>query len=284
MSETVSERDHEPLDPDLGAPEPEVDLAPEADVPEAEAPEPEPQAARQVPLAELMKERAKARAAAEEATKLRELHEVGNRRLEELVKALQPKPPPVPVPDQSTDPVGYFNHEINTLKQQLAEERKWRDEQAQQQRGGAEQQFWDRYRVSAAEFAQQAADFPTAYSHLVDSLMRDFLEAGFTPEEATAELHQQEQKIAAKAFKDGANPAERLYKLAKARGYKGPAPAPTPSQRLETMERGQQASRSLSGPARGENYAGLTLAQLASMSQEDFARVPERVQRRLMGG
>lgn len=283
MSETLHE--NPVTDEELRGPaEPE---APEPTAPEPQDAEAAPEAQRRndtVPLAVLMEERKRAREAQAEVARLRELTEVGNRRLQEFMDRVTPKPQEAAPPPRDVDPVGYFDHETSRMKQELDGLKAWKQAQEQQaQHGAQEGQFLTQYRMDAALFAEKAPDFPQAYQHVTDSLMQERLDAGWTRAEALADLQEYERKVAMKAFTDGRSPAETIYKLAKARGFNGGTkPAPQPAERIEAMQRGQTATRSVSGGARGPGYEGLTFEQLAKMSQEEFNSVPEATVNRLL--
>ena len=282
MSETVSEpafdeaaevEAYEAEQAETAAPPPAAEAAPEAR-----------RTDDKVPLAVLMEERAIARAAREEVTRLREQTEQQNRRLEQFMEGIQSRLPQraaEPAPDINTDPVGYFQRQLAETQRELAEVKGFKQQFEQQgQQFTQEQQFISRYTADAHQFAAKAQDFPQAYEHLKESLVREYLEAGFSPQEAIAELQQQERKVAARAFQDGRSPAEAIYKLAKARGF---APKPDGAAKMDAMQRGQAAAKSTAAPGGRGRFDGLTVETLANMSAADFAKVPEAIVNRLLG-
>lgn len=140
------------------------------------------------------------------------------------------------------------------------------------------QQFVGAYAQHAQAFRSEAPDFDAAYAHAVQELTRDAGIFNLSPQQIEAQL-------VSNAMARGINPAKAMYDFAKARGYTG-AKAGQAEQTVETLARGQSASRSLSQGSGGAPQ-GLTLEQLANMSQEEFSRVhsknPDAI-RRLMGG
>src|SRR5215472_12387791 len=113
-------------------------------------------------------------------------------------------------------------------------------------------------------------DYPQAVRHLTQMRNRQLEIAGIRDAAERAQIIQQEGLgVAARAFQDGGNPAERIYQISQAMGYAPPAPQPLPEeapahpngvgngsepslpvqptaqQRLETIQRGQQQARSL---------------------------------------
>jgi hypothetical protein len=92
---------------------------------------------------------------------------------------------------------------------------------------------------------------------------------------------QDETAIVARAFQDGVNPAERIYAIAKSRGYKAAEEeSPLASNenkqimdKLDQLDKGIKNSRSLgniSGSA--PTSQSLTLEKLAMMDDDDFDR------------
>lgn len=290
MSETVSEPvfdeaaelaayDAEQSETEASAPAPAPEAAPEADRGEGQ----------RVPLAVLMREREAARLAKEESARLRETLEAGNKRLEMLVQQWQQQNPPrpaEPVPDINTDPVGYFQRQLAETQRELAEVKGFKQQFEQQgQQLSQEQQFINRYSADAHQFVAKAPDFPQAYEYLKESLVREAMEAGFSPQEAIADLQHRERVVAAKAFQDGRSPAEAIYKLAKARGF---APKPDAAAKMDAMQRGQVAAKSTAAPGGRGRYDGLTVEALSNMPTKEFnellAKAPHVVDRLLGKG
>ncbi len=104
---------------------------------------------------------------------------------------------------------------------------------------------------------------------------------GYNQAEAINIRTQDEIAIAAKAYADGVNPGERIYALAKMRGFSQQQVQPqTPiadaTQKIDQLEKGLNASKSLSG-ASGKASAELTLEALASMEDADFDKAWEKM-------
>jgi hypothetical protein len=281
LSETVSDpvfdeaaevEAYEAEQAEAAAPPPAAEAPPEADRGEGQ----------KVPLAVLMREREAAKAAREENARLREQFDLGNKRLEMLMERLQPQRPPEPVPDINVDPVGHFQRQNAELQHKVQEMEAWKANQEQQgQQITQEQQFYRALHTQAAVFREQAPDLDQAVSFLSDSLRKDYLAVGLTMEQAQQQLRAQEQFIASNAMRQGRNPAEAIYALAKARGF---APkAADGAARMDAMQRGETAARSTMAPGGRGRFEGLTVEALASMSTADFEKVPEAVVNRLLG-
>jgi DNA-binding ferritin-like protein len=250
-------------DTEAFAPEPEAP-------PPAETAEAAPQPKQSVPLAVLMEEREATKRERAERMRLQEQMERGNERLQQLLHQFQPpQQPREPVPDINTDPVGFFKAQLDATQRELAEVKQFRDQSAQQsQAQHQQQQFLASYQADAAQFAQRAPDFGEAYNHVTQSLLQDYMEAGYSVQEARAELQEQERKIAERAFRDGRSPAEAIYKLAKSRGFS--AKSPPAEARIDAMQRGQQVARSTAGGNTRAAGDGMTFAELANMPSDQF--------------
>lgn len=286
MSETVTHADDfEPQDGLPVVPE-EVGAAPPEAQQEA-APEPQ-ETPRQVPLAELIKERNARKAAAEEAAQLRRAREEETRELAHLRKLVEERlnpPQAQTVPDVTTDPVAHFAAKTSTLESELAALRAERRQQTEaEQRAAQDQDLVSRYVSANNEYKASAPDWDDAYAHFTTGVVNEAKLMGANDAQAYAFLHDMEKRIAQAAFANGENPGRNIYELAKARGFRATPPKPPAAEQIETMRRGQSA-RSVGAGAGGEtNYAGMTLAQLVALDDAAFDAVPEPVKRRLMGG
>jgi len=151
--------------------------------------------------------------------------------------------------------------------------------------------FRNSYAAHAQNFAREHQDFGQAYHHFIQSIAGELQDAGWTdPGVVAQEIQRMEAAIASKAMRDGVNPAERIYAVAKRRGYQATNGAQQPGagdgkQHVETLQRGQQAAAST---ARAGNAppANLTLNKLLEMDDHDFAEIATnpRKWRQIMGG
>ena len=232
---------------------------------------PNPKDDRTVPLAALHQERQKRQ---EQDRKLQVLAQ----RLEALQQAAMPKPEPEPEIDVNENPIEYFNRENQKLKEQLEQINGFHQAQAQtvQQQQSVEK-FKQVYANAAKEYAQQQQDFPEAYHHLVSSRMEELQAMGYDQQRAAQIAERDEAQFVIKAFNDGVNPAERIYNLAKMRGY-NQQPQAKPEVDLDTIEKGVKASRSV-GSMKGSPPVGVTLEALADMSDEEFEKNFDKIMR-----
>lgn len=215
-----------------------------------------------VPLAALHEEREKRKELKAKIEKMEQLFQQFQQGKQQEQK------PPITFED---DPFEYLKQEVQQVKT-FADEQKQREQVTSDFQGTIA-----KYTESARQFAAQNTDFQEAYRHLTLSRMAEYQEAGYSAEEANHLAQQDEMAIVKKALADDINPAERMYKLAKLRGYskkvEAPAEVPKPQPKLDTIEKGVKASQSLSNKG-GASPKSLSLEDLADMdpNSEDFKK------------
>lgn len=248
------------------------------------APEPQQKAPQTVPLAVLMEEREALRRERAERVRLQEQFDRGNQRLEQLIAGMQKQAaPPDPIPALETDPVGHFKRLAEEHQREIEELRQFKTRFEQQgQAQTQEQQIVGAYRADAMAFKAKTADFDPAYEHFKQTIYDMATQAGATPDQAISEVLSQEQRLVQTALRNGRSPAEVVYNTAKKWGFSAAPPA-KPAERMDALQRGQQAARPAAGGARGQ-YEGLTIQELSAMSESDFANVPENIVKRILGG
>jgi hypothetical protein len=230
-----------------------------------------------VPHQALHQERIQRRRLERDLAEERMKWETANKRLEEIAKKFAPQEK---VPDETEDPVGAITHETRQTREALEALRKEREEEKKQTTAQRQQQaFMQRFDHSARTFASKQPDFVQAQEHLFKDYIAEAQEAGATEEEATQEAWRQWGAIVNRAFEYEQNPAERIYSLAKRRGYKG---ASNTQEKIETIANGAKATSPLSG-ASGKAPSRLTAEAIAEMKQEDFDRLSDADFKRIFG-
>ena len=221
-----------------------------------------------VPLEALHEER-------EKRKELKERLDRQEQRFQELVEKFKPKED-APVFDSEEDKLRY---EQKVLSEQVQEHRKFIEQQnrfSQQQQ--QEQVIIQTYAQKAKEFAKETPDFSEAYNFLYQSRQAELTAAGYPLAGDTRRgllpleeyLKREELSLANAALQDEVNPAERVYNIAKARGYVKKSEVKT--DKLENIEKGIKDNKTLSG-ATGSSPKGLTLEALADMDDEDFSKL-----------
>lgn len=186
------------------------------------------------------------------------------------------------------EPPSYDENPLEALKfqqQQIAERQKAHEDYLRQQAQAQEfeqrrNQFVNAYRQKASEFASEKQDWNDAYEYMKMSRYQDLVALGYNDDqEILNRMLEDEASMVAKAFQDGVNPAERLYKLAETRGYRANSKQTADSEnaksledakrKIETAQKGVQASRSLSdASARPGNEGPMTLERLGQIATD----------------
>lgn len=304
----------EPTPPAPPTPEPEPKPAEQEPPKEGEPPAPEPAAApaaqdgkqRTVEYGAFHEERERRkeeRARRERAEQ--ELATVKSRfaTLEEIARAAS-QPQPQPPPDVNTDPVGHFQAELAARDAKIAQFEAW---QRQQQQVMQEQQIIGQIRTRAVaaeeEFAKSTPDYREAADYVQMVRNAQLSALGFRdPAARQQQIAFEALNMAAGAEQRGENPAQLIYEMAKASGWKpkaaatngaagtpaaaaAPTPDPAAAKKLETVAKGQAVNASL-GKLNGQSAptGELTLDRAANMSDEEFASIKPETWRKLMGG
>lgn len=170
------------------------------------------------------------------------------------------------IPDPNEDPIGYQSYQLQHLnKTVLAQQQYLEQQQRSYQEHQAKAQLENAYRSSAMEFAKEAPDFMDAYKFLEQSRISEYMALGYTPHQASALLQEDEMALAAKSFKERANPAQRIYAAAKARGFNSPGES-----KLNTVSQGMQKGKSLPR-AGGKNIEkSYDISRVDDMSEAEF--------------
>ena len=253
-------------EPQAGGEPEKTDSEPEKDKPEEQ---------KTVPLAALHEERARRKEAIEEKKRM-------EKRFEQVMDKLSAQnEPPAPAEEPPTvtpleeNPIGHFDDRIAQVEAETAANKKAREEAAQNQERADQ---WNRvmaaYNQDAARLAQEDPNFNEAYQYWGNSRMNELVAGGATREQAQNIVYQEESAAVVRAMQDGESPAERVYAIAKARGYK-PAEAPAggqppaePGPDLEKIAAGQNNAQGT--PGGGTEPTPMTLEALAQMSDDEF--------------
>jgi hypothetical protein len=209
-------------------------------------------------------------------------------------------PQQIEVPDINLDPVGHFQAKDAIREQELTQLRQWKDAQEKQSETYSNVQRLQQIAQShEVEFSKNTPDYQEAFTYLRQN-RDDELEAMGYADPAVRQqiINNDALQIAAQALQGNRNAAEAVYKIAKARGWAGKAPAaPVPAQapevhpdtvKLKTVAKGQAASASI-GQVNGSAPAETGVQAILAMSDTDFAakfggEAGEANWRKLMGG
>ncbi len=197
------------------------------------------------------------------------------RKFKEQIEAEKAKPA---IPDLAVDPVGHFAAKTGQSEQQLAE---LREQIARQEQEKLQKTNEERFQLTVAgherNFAKDTADYYDAMQYLRDHRAEMLKLYGVHDEgERVQILHREAMGLAWNALQTGENPAKRAYELARHLGYKA---KPKAEEKIETLQRGAGAAKSLSGKG-GEGTGALSPEALLDMDDAEFDKHFDKV----MGG
>jgi hypothetical protein len=211
-----------------------------------------------------------------ELNQLRQWRQQNEAILQERLAALQqPKSY-----DPEKQPVEYLANEQKRTQELLAELNKRSEQQEQlMQAERAAMQFRNHVIAEEEKFAKDQPDYLKAIDYAKKFKASEYRALGYGDEEVAAALQQDIIGIATRALQLGESPAKLAWQYALAVGFK---PSVSPEKKLNMMEAGQKATKPSSGGS--QDTATLSLDVLASMSNEDFAKLSESDFRKVMGG
>jgi hypothetical protein len=168
------------------------------------------------------------------------------------------------IPSMDEDPVGHLTATQNIMMSYILDQaqKNQQSQQRMQESAQLNRMVYD-YKTEAAQYSKKTPDFNNAYEFFVQKKQEEYMERGYTPEEAHEMLIEDEIDIVARAKSQGQNPAERVYNVARKYGYQ-----PQRSS-LERVEKGMKSNRSLGSVSNEGRTGTMTLEQLASMDTND---------------
>lgn len=253
---------------EVSASEGSTETADEVDAPEVEA-TPDPVAREKAGILASLKEE---RVRRQNAEKQLEEYQALRKRLDEVAQKMQaptkPEPEPDTGPDPESDPVGYLRWENQRVRAEMEALKKAGEERFQQlDKSRQEAAEWQQVVAAESRFSAANPDFKEAVQFMRSSTLPGLnfeaelaVERGqATPQQAQEwvykRLQDAERAACLQALRNGLDPADYIYRLAQAHGYRkaepapapAKAPAPPPAAPGKSKEELQRASRSL-GP------------------------------------
>lgn len=243
-----------------------VEAAPEEKIGLEEKPEKtevveEKKAQKTVPLTALHEARKEAKELKEEFRRKDQENAARYAALEKRLSDIQN--PPAEKPAFETDPAGFLKNEVDDLKKtstQIAE---------QTQKANLEKEISNRLQTSEAAFSKDYPDYIDAAQHLVKIMTANMEALGVSDAaQRNTALQNEILQLTVRALRNGKEPAELIYALAKNQGFTGKTQIGN-TDKLETIAKGQEASATLGSGGRAD--AGkLTLDSLSKMDDDDF--------------
>ena len=281
------------------APEPEQ--APEPETPfslEQESPEPqlEQQHTKHVPLSALQEERQRRQEYQQELDRERQRAAQMEQRFQQMVERMQAAQPPVPreepIPAFEEDPAAHVAAVTRKYEQEMAELRQFKEQQVQLSHQQAQQyQLMQAVQSHEAAFMQATPDYADTTNAYTQRRLAEYTALGLDDVSAKQQIARDFQGMAMFALQRGQNPAEALYKAARAAGIapaaQNPSQAPAPAQQAPRAPNGQfpkaPVATSLSNvsgaPQQPDEGGALTLEKIASMSDKEFDAVWRQMER-----
>lgn len=185
------------------------------------------------------------------------------------LQSQQPKPP-----EFEADPLNNLKFGVDRTQQEIAQLREWQEQQnAQAQENYQRQQYVSQLQHTVAsaetEFAQENPDYMEAVAHYKSVRAKQLSALGYGPQDVMGLVQNEAYQVAEAALRNGRNPAEAAFEIAKAAGWV--KKQPEVNQKMETLQKGVKAASSLGSG--GSATGNLTLEALADMPDDEFAAV-----------
>ena len=261
---------------------------------EPQANQPQDENSRNVPYGALREERERRKALEQQLAQLNGKWQTVEQRLAAMQGFTQhqqqqkPEEPKIPDPEEDfIEATRWAQQQITEMqRQQMMQGQRLQQEQASQRFQGQVMNAWSQ---RAKQAAQQSPEFADAYRFATTSRYRELIASGVPEHQARQQAQRDEFNFVAQSMQQGRDPAQSMIAIAQARGWQ-PKPAsgqpaqaaptaantqqntPAQPQRLDTVAKGMQANKSLSGVGSSTSGRGSFGAKdLAEMSDDDFA-------------
>lgn len=147
---------------------------------------------------------------------------------------------------------------------------------------------------SESEFASKTPDYQNAISHLHSTRVSELQGMGYAHQEIQAQVQRDAQAIYQAAKQIGMNPAEMAYMRAQSLGYKSggqpgqeadaqPQGGQSEADKVQALAKAQDATSGVSNSGAPQEGAP-TVAQLAKMTEDEIAKIPDDQFKKIMGG
>lgn len=220
-----------------------------------------------VPYGALHEERQKRKQLEAQLRQQAERQALAEQRLAELYQHVQK--PKADVPPYEVDPLSNLKAELDSTKAQLEETRNFWQQQAEAQRAQQQAVYVTNWaRRQASEYARENPDFPDLYQHAQQARFQELTGQGLTPEQAAMQYQREEIELFWAAYQQGFDPSERIANYARQRGYAPKQQKQEPEKKVEQLNKGLEASKSLGNGAPGGKP---TIEQIANMSDDEYA-------------
>ncbi len=201
--------------------------------------------------------------------------------------ASKPDTPAVAEPDKEEDPVAWLDYKRREDAQKLDAIVENMNEQKAEQEGIKElNSLMGAAKSAEADYLGRSGvavdEYTAAVTQLREARVLQHQAAGATREDAMMRANVDEVEFVRSNLAAGTNPAQAAMDLYKQLGLSGnskpevPAAAPETSQKIEAAQKGTKMSGLGSTPGGGKGTT-LSVEQLASMSDEEFNKIYDRI-------
>ena len=170
-------------------------------------------------------------------------------------------------PDLEQDPIAWMKYakkELDTYKGNAAQQAA--AEKAANERNQAQSQIARQMNDYERDFRLDHPDYDNAVAHFRKVRAEELAEEGLSGQELNNTLVESLVSAVARAIRAGKDPAEVVYKLAKNRGFG----VDDTTKKLQTIERAQEAGRSLSNAGGRQGDGDLTIEQVNKLKGKAF--------------
>ncbi len=190
-----------------------------------------------------------------------------------IQKQMEQSQPRHQIPSYEEDPIEHLRQKQEVLNNYVAQDYQTKQQQAQQQQQQAEVQknyhdLKQKCTADATAYIGKNPEYTDAYKYLFENRLAEYKASGYSDQQAQQLLVEDEMAIAVQAYNQNANPAERIHQIAKMRGFK-PQTAQS-GDKMKTMQKGMEASRSLGSGGGKSPSTGLSLEQLSQMDPDEL--------------
>jgi len=262
FAELQSETPEESVSPEQ---EPQPEIAESTEEPEVEEPKEgrEEREVPKVPIHALHKERAENRELKQQMSAMKEMVDEIRRQAREKQEGQQREQL-----DEKwdADPLGYLREKIENQERHVQESEQQRNRREAEER--QQNEFVQSVSAQVQTFQKEHPDYDDALTHLLDARARELRVYGYPEDQVQAAVNNEATALAQHAYQNGRNPGEVAYELAKVRGY---MPKTSESDgKLDNIEKGQKASKTLSGTQGKPESA--SLSDISKMDDDEFDR------------
>ena len=245
-----------------------------------EAEKTEQQEETKVPYSALHEERMLRKEATQELRQVREKVESLQSLRDELTELRNSKKVEEDQASYEEDPIGHLREQQEQMQAKMtAHETNAQQQQAQLQEV---QQLQSTINTQVNEFVKDNPDYDQALSFMTERRMQDLTSLGITdPVQQQQIINTEAWNIAQTALQNNKNPAEVVYSMANSWGYQkaaGQAGKTELEQKVDTINKGQQEAQTLSDAGGAPDSTGLSLADIESMSDEDFDKLWDKLE------